>query len=850
MLQQLRSWLDDMPSADPLARQQAALLRRVLLALIALAVLSLPITLSAPGRVALPPILSSLGALIAIAAVLSALALSRRGRLRLAVGITAGALLVALAMNLAVTGFTHSRGIMLAFALPIVLAGLLGSRRALLAISLATVGTIGSVAALEASGSPLVRLIPDPGYAPLGVLAAVLMVVMVLALVIDRYSVTLRETFAALQDANRRLQLELAERRRAEEALREREAFLSSVYEGAEMPIFVVDVGEDGEFRYVGSNPAHHRATGRGGERIAGLRPEDFLAPEFAARVRAAYEKAVRSGTPSIDEQVYAPSGAPNYWLRLLTPLRDSQGRVTRLVGTGIDITEQRRAIEALRESEERFQLITAHMSDLICLIDADQRFAYASPAFSALLGYDPLALVGTSAFAPVHPDDLGHVLERWGRLAHRPIVEATFRYRHATSGVWIWFETRGAPALWRGQPVAVVVGRDVTERRQLQAQLIQAQKMDGIGRLAGGVAHDFNNLLVAVDGYAQLAADELPAEHQIQADLSEIRRAAERATQLTRQLLAFARRQISDPQLMSLNELIAEMDRMLRRIIREDISLTTMLDPQLWTVRADAGQIEQAIVNLVVNARDAMPEGGALTIETRNVLLGEQYAHERGGPLPGEYVMVAVSDTGVGIEPSAMEHLFEPFFSTKAPGEGTGLGLATCYGIVKQHGGDIWAYSEAGYGSTFRFYLPRAAGAPALWHNHPVAAEPPRGSERILLVEDDTAVRELAARVLRGRGYTVLAAANGDDALRLATDAEQTPLDLLLTDVVMPVMGGRALAERIAERYPRIKVLYTSGYTEGGIVSQGRLDEGLAFLQKPFTPATLAQKVREVLDG
>ncbi len=848
MLDRLRSWLDDVATAELVEPRHTRLLQQALLACIVLALLSLVITVFGSNPLE-QRFRISLAVLAATFGIFVALLLSYRGRIRLSATIASASMLVALALVLLNTGVAHARAGLLAFAIPTILIGLLGNRRSLVMCIAASCAIIVMAAWLEHRQSPLSSTEDHSAATPMAVLTALVMLIFI-ALIIDRYSVALRETLFALQSANQRLHVELAERRRAEQELREREEFLRSIYEGAEMPIFVVDVDDAGDFRYVGSNPAHQRATGHGGDMIAGRRPEDFLPPEFAAHVRAAYEKAVRDGTPSTEEQVYAPQGVPTYWLRLLTPLRDDSGRVTRLVGTGIDITERRRTLEALRESEERFRLITENISDLIFMVDGAQRFAYASPAFERLLGYDPERLIGTPVLDAVHAEDLAQVRDRWAPGAHQGVAQVTFRYRHALSADWVWFEARSASAVWQGEPVVIVVARDVTQQRRLQAQLIQAQKMEGIGRLAGGVAHDFNNLLVAVDGYAQLAADELPPDHVVQEDLREIRRAADRATKLTRQLLAFARRQISDPQVISLNDLLADMDRMLRRLIREDITLVIAPAPELWPTRADVGQIEQVIVNLVVNARDAMPDGGRLTIETRNVTLDEEFARTHPSVIPGPYVMVAVSDNGVGMDAQTMQHLFEPFFTTKPPGAGTGLGLATCYGIVKQHGGTIWAYSEVGCGSTFMFYLPRAEGEPTQLRRGEEAGELPRGSERILLVEDDQLVRDMAARVLRGQGYTVLVAAHGEEALQMAADPESPPVDLLLTDVVMPRLGGRALAEQLMAHYPGMKVLYTSGYTDTAIVHHGQLEEGLSFLHKPFTPAALIRKVRETLDS
>jgi CheY-like chemotaxis protein len=384
---------------------------------------------------------------------------------------------------------------------------------------------------------------------------------------------------------------------------------------------------------------------------------------------------------------------------------------------------------------------------------------------------------------------------------------------------------------------------------RQSEGQLRQAVKMEAVGRLAGGVAHDFNNILTAITGYSELALMNLDPLDPVRHDVKDILAAAERATSLTHQLLAFSRKQVLHPQRLDLNQVVANLDKMLRRIIGEDIDLVTILGPELGAVMADPGQIEQVIMNLVVNARDAMPQGGNLTIETANADLDEAYARKRVQVQPGPYVMLAVSDTGVGLDRDSLDRIFEPFFTTKEAGKGTGLGLATVYGIVKQSGGYVGVYSEVGHGTTFKIYLPRleeaaGAGPPAAG-----TAELRRGRETLLLVEDADLLRGLAREVLERAGYMVLEARNGAEALQVHQQHEG-PIHLLLTDVVMPGMNGRELAEQLAPLEPEMKVLYMSGYTDDTIVQHGVLEPGVAFLQKPFSPAALTRKVREVLEA
>jgi len=393
------------------------------------------------------------------------------------------------------------------------------------------------------------------------------------------------------------------------------------------------------------------------------------------------------------------------------------------------------------------------------------------------------------------------------------------------------------------------VLARDVTARRQLEDQLRQAQKMEAVGQLAGGIAHDFNNLLTAILGCTQLLLHATPPEDARREDVEEIKNAGLRAAELTRQLLAFSRRQVLAPKLLDMNSVVANMDKMLRRLIGEDVALVTELAADLGPVNADPGQLEQVLLNLAVNARDAMPQGGRLTIATANVVLTEEYAERHHRLPPGQYVLLAVSDTGVGMDEATQKHLFEPFFTTKEVGKGTGLGLATVYGIVKQSGGYIWVYSEPGHGTTVKVYLPRVAGAAEPLPAAEAAPELRRGTETVLLVEDAAPVRTLARKSLENCGYRVLDAADGRAALDLSAH-HAGGIDILVTDVVMPGMSGRELAERLAPLRPGMRVLYTSGYTDDAMVHQGVLRSGVAFLQKPFVPESLARKVREVLDG
>ncbi len=514
------------------------------------------------------------------------------------------------------------------------------------------------------------------------------------------------------------------------------------------------------------------------------------------------------------------------------------------------DLTDAKRAEQALRRSEASYRGLVEHAAYGIYRATADGKFLMVNPALFTMLGYpsaEDVLQLDISRDAYVDPAARVRILERCEQFGSA-IEEVAWRRR---DGSTITVRLNGRPV--RGPDGALecfeFIVDDVTEQRALEERLRQTQKMEAVGRLAGGIAHDFNNLLTAILGSVDFLRRALGPEHPEHAETEEIQKAAVRAADLTRQLLAFSRQQVLAPKVLELDALVTNLEKMLCRLIGEDVELRFAPKAARAAVRADPGQLEQVIVNLVVNARDAMPRGGKLTIETATVDLDAAYAWEHGTVEAGRYVMLAVTDTGVGIDRAARARLFEPFFTTKEFGKGTGLGLATVYGIVKQSGGYIWVYSEPGQGATFKVYLPRVEPG-----GEPVAARPSParalgGTETILLAEDEAAVRNLARRVLEKHGYKLLLAATGRDGVQLATQ-HAGPIDLLVTDVVMPEMGGRELAQRLAALQPGLKVLYLSGYTDDMIVRHGVLEAGVAFLQKPFTPDTLLRKIREVLDG
>ena len=629
--------------------------------------------------------------------------------------------------------------------------------------------------------------------------------------------------------------------RRAEENYR-------SIFENAVEGIFQ----STPEGRFITVNPAMARILGYDSpqEMIAKLTDvtsQLYVSPK--ARERAAQLEEEEGVLHAFEFEAYRKDGERIWLSANRRSVRDKNGVDLYREGSIEDISERKRAEQALRESEERYRDLVENAHDIIYSHDLAGNYTSMNKAGESITGYTVEEALSLNIQQTIAPEHLPRVLDLMRR---KPAGESVTAYEIeiiAKDGRRIPVEINTKHVFQDGVPVAVQgIARDVTARKELEAQLRQSQKMEAIGQLAGGVAHDFNNLLTAINGYSGLALQRIDENNPLKGYLEEIKKAGDRAANLTRQLLAFGRKQILQPLPINLNDVVTDMNKMLQRLIGEDVVLRAKLDSGLKKIKADPGQIEQVLVNLVVNARDAMPHGGNLTIETASVELDEEYASKHVDVLAGAYVVLAVSDTGMGMSEETQARIFDPFFTTKAKGKGTGLGLSTVYGIVKQSGGNILVYSEEGHGTTFKVYLPQLEVSTHKTEETPKETQIPRGTESILLLEDEDVVRSLTRKILEAAGYKVFEAARGDEALQLCADKNRV-IDLLLTDVVMPETSGKEVADRVIGLRPGLKVLFMSGYTDEAIVHHGVLDSNVEFIQKPFTPAALAKKVREVLD-
>jgi hypothetical protein len=637
--------------------------------------------------------------------------------------------------------------------------------------------------------------------------------------------------------------LDLTERKEAERGRRDAERRAQRMVESATVGMWTLD--QEGRTTFMNARMAN--IFGVEAADAVGTSFEQFLAPQDwpDAGERLTDRKA---GVSSAHEQRFRkPDGSVGVLWVEGSPIYDDRGRYDGVLGIVTDITERRRAEEALRTSETRYRLMFDKSPLPKWMYDAETlRFLDVNEATLREYGYSRDEFLAMTIKDIRPPEDVPALLEAERQVELLPKF-GVWRLRKK-SGEIIQVELTKHTFTLGDRVTRLAVGRDVTERLRLEEQLRQSQKMDAVGRLAGGVAHDFNNVLSVILSYGEMLLGDMKPGDPVRADIEEIHKAGKRATDLTRQLLMFSRQQVLAPKVLDLNDVLTSMDKMLQRILGADVDLVSLPTQPLGRVRADPSNIEQVIMNLVVNARDAMPTGGKLTMETDNVVLDDAYAQAHLGVKPGPHVMLAVSDTGTGIDKATLARIFEPFFTTKESGKGTGLGLSTVFGVVQQSGGSVWVYSEVGHGTTFKVYLPRVDAAVEVV-GETVPPTTLRGSETILLVEDDDQVRIVARGILRRAGYHVIDARNAGEAL-LHSEKHPTTIHLLLSDVVMPQVSGPELAKRLASLRPDMKVLCMSGYTDDSIVRHGVLEAHIAYLQKPITPDTLTARVREVLDG
>jgi PAS domain S-box-containing protein len=645
---------------------------------------------------------------------------------------------------------------------------------------------------------------------------------------------------------------DITQQQRAETALREIEGRFLALVQNAPFVTYVKDT----EGRYLFYNRESERVFRMGVKQYFGKTIRDISEPAFAAAIDEMDRKVVATGEPMLME-ARMPAGVEYEWALLVKfPIRDENGKIVAIGGFDIDRTKQKRAELALADSEAQRQTSEQRFRQIFDLVQegiwihVDGKVEFANPAAVRLFGARSLEeLIGKPVFSFIHPEDRDRAMERTRTLVKDlkalPLTEMRVLGLDGRTRIG---ELQAVPFMQDGALHVISSGRDVSTLRDAESRLRQVQKMDAVGQLTGGVAHDFNNLLTIIIGALDLDPQHVPAE--LRPPIEQALRAAERGAALTHRLLAFSRQQTLVAQKLEFNRLIRDMGELLRRSLGEHVEIELTLAPDLWPALADSGQVENSLLNLAINARDAMPDGGKLTIETANVHLDEDYAGSNAEVASGDYVMMAVTDTGTGMAPDVLAHVFEPFFTTKEVGKGTGLGLSMIYGFAKQSGGHVKIYSEIGHGTTVRLYLPRFANGAEPAVAAAIAVPPGKsGGETILVVEDNPDVRRLVLRQLRDLGYAVIEAANGPLAMKILEDG--AAVDLLFTDVVMPGgMTGRQLAEAARLKRPNLKTLFTSGYTEDSVLRLGKLDPGVRLLSKPYRKHELATRIREALDG
>ena len=638
---------------------------------------------------------------------------------------------------------------------------------------------------------------------------------------------------------------DITERKAAEIGMRESEARFKSLFRSIPIPIWVYEVGT---LRFLKVNDVAIEQYGYSREEFLSMTIKDIRPPEDVPLLM----RRVRNPTRPMGYQgVWRHRKKDGTLIEVEISVHDIhlEGRLCMLVAA-TDVTLRRLAEHQLIKSEERYRDLVENAHDIIYSHDLKGNYISINEAGERITGYSRDEALNLNIEDTVAPEFVQKAREM---IRAKLDGEDTTAYELeilAKDGSRVCVEVNTKLIEHDGVPVGVQgIARDITARKRLEEQLLQAQKLESVGRLAGGIAHDFNNMLTAINGYSDLTLRQLPEDHKVRRNIEEIKKAGERSAQLTNQLLAFSRRQMLHPEVVNLNEVLSDTTQILRRVIGEDVELITDLDPAVGSVKVDPGQLSQIIMNLAVNARDAMPDGGKLTIKTENSFIAPDQAAAVTGLLPGAYVNLSVSDNGTGIDDSDLQHIFEPFFTTKDVGKGTGLGLSTVYGIVRQSGGGISVTSEVGEGTTFDLYLPRVAEESAAEAEVVEQYELPIGPETILLVEDEDAVRSLLNEVLQACGYDVLTASNGQAALEICEKASKA-IDLLITDVVMPQMGGRELAERLSRILPDLPVLFVSGYTDDALVRESLVDADVNFIQKPFTLEGVSRKIRSLLDA